>query len=581
MNRPVVRQFPRMCMLVLLFGLSAGVQAAHQGGGKYADPPAVDWWPCYEWVAPVFECAWYRVPLDHSEASPFFYVDGGQQEGIDIALIRVPATDPDNKIGSLFLNPGGPGGSGVFFVLNVGQFLYTPEVRAHFDIVGFDPRGINFSAPLSCFTNFDHLDELNKLDFYPDTDEQAMEQTEFDRRFNEHCELNAGAIRDNMSTADVARDMDIMRAAVGDRRLNYAGYSYGSFLGVSYANMFPKRVRALIVDAVLDPIQWTTGDALTQDYPMTYRLRSDAGAKATLDEFFRLCDLAGPERCAISGDSEDRFYALRERLRTDPITLVFDDGSEQFIDHKLATVATLQNLYNPFAWEFLALDFAFLESIPVTSVTANELSVLGRVSGQIANAELVQQTIEGFPGVTCSDSDNPDDGIAWAIAAADAERDYGIFGPPWTWAGSPCAHWSASQSSRFTGPFSRYTANPVLVTSTLYDPATRYEGAVTVSNLLPNSHLLTVEGWGHATLFLSGCATQIASDYLVSGALPSSPSTCQQDFPPFQLDASEVFSNISGASGLQAEGMARDEAEEARAAAMRSIRGDRPTYSSQ
>src|SRR5262249_53207276 len=130
-----------------------------------------------------------------------------------------------------------------------------------------------------------------------------------------------GPIRDHMSTADVARDMDVLRRAVGDDKLTYLGFSYGSFLGQTYANLFPNRVRALVIDGVLDPVAWTTGPGdQARTLPFSTRLRSDQGAQHTLDEFFRLCDLAGKD-CAFAGNSRARYSALAERVRTDPIVI--------------------------------------------------------------------------------------------------------------------------------------------------------------------------------------------------------------------------------------------------------------------
>ncbi len=558
------------------------------GGKDYVGVPAVQWSPCFQEVAPFFECATYEVPLDHSRASRYFYLSG-HQPGIEVALIRIPATDPANKIGSLFLNPGGPGGSGVNLVLNVGAFLYSPEVRAKFDIVSFDPRGTNRSSALSCFTSFDLPNEFSALPIYPDTVEEVFAFLRFDRKFRKACRKNAGPILDNMTTADVARDMDIFREAVGDDMLTYAGYSYGSFLGVTYANLFPDRVRALIVDGVLDPIQWTTGDRHTRRLPVSTRLRSDAGAQATLEEFFRLCELAGLTRCAFAGDSGLRYEALVESVDKNPIVLINPDGSEFIIDNVLLISATLGALYNPFAWEFLAQDLAFLEGLATPVAAGASLNVIGRSPELGGNPDLIPQTIEAFPGVLCSDSSNPSFPFVWPLAAIVAEREYGYFGPTWTWSSSPCARWPASKSSRYAGPFTRYTANPVLVTGPEFDPATRFEGAVTVANLLPNSQLLTVQGWGHTSLFLSFCADQIASNYLVNVELPDSPTSCQVDFPPFNLAPGEVYTSAaaiaaqrSGAQSLDSAARsaapARSDAEQNRARAIRAIRGDRPRY---
>ena len=158
-----------------------------------------------------------------------------------------------------------------------------------------------------------------------------------------------------MATADVARDMDRIRQALGDDQLTYVGYSYGSFLGVSYANLFPENVRAVVVDGVLDPIAWTTGtgdEAAT--LPFSYRLRSDAGAQATLDEFFRLCD-ESPAGCAFSGDSATRFAAIAARLLVEPVEIIDPfTGELVLFGYQDLIVVALGAMYSSFDWPFLA-----------------------------------------------------------------------------------------------------------------------------------------------------------------------------------------------------------------------------------
>ena len=156
--------------------------------------------------------------------------------------------------------------------------------------------------------------------------------------------------------------------------------------------------------------------------------------------------------------------------------------------------------------------------------------------------------LEGFPGVACSDTDNPHSYAAWSQAASDAEAQFSYFGPPWTWASSICAAWPGGQGGRYTGPFTANTTNTVLVASTQFDPATRYEGAVTVAGLLPNARLLTVHGWGHTTLFLSQCADQAVAKYLLTGAPPPEGLVCEQDLVPFTFPASATV-GAQAASG--------------------------------
>ena len=186
------------------------------------------------------------MPLDH---------DRPRTQKISIASIRQPAADPSQRLGSIVLNPGGPGGSGVDFVRGAGPFLFTEEVRAKFDLVGFDPRGIIRSEPLRCFRNERQWEPYFTPFAFPTTPEEIEAWIAADRYLLRACDRRAGRIIDHMATADVARYMDLLRQALGEHQLNYVGYSYGSYLGVTYANLFPDRFRSLVVDGVLDPVQ--------------------------------------------------------------------------------------------------------------------------------------------------------------------------------------------------------------------------------------------------------------------------------------------------------------------------------------
>ncbi len=546
-----------LCLFILMaFGL--GAAPGHAMSGR----PKADWKPCFQETGLPFECATVNVPLVHSEEDSFRVFSNRQHSltpMVSIAMTRLSATDPQRRIGSLFLNPGGPGGSGIDFLLAVGPALYTDEVRARFDLVGFDPRGIARSDALTCFRSLEEIERILQQPPFPITPEEVAERKAVDLFFARVCDKRASDIIDYMTTADVARDLDLLRQAVDDKELNYAGFSYGSYLGVTYANLFPAKVGALVVDGVLDPIAWATGrngDGFTT--PFSTRLRSDAGAKATLDEFFRLCDSG--KGCAFAGDSAARFAALAESLRAEPIIAVFPDGTTIEITYAdFIGSFTLVAMYDSRGWPDFAQVLADIEALAPPADIGARLYEFLRAMGFEDEERTLEQTIEGSPGVFCSDTDNPPTYSAWSLAAELSEAEFGFFGPAWTWISSICWKWPGSMESRYTGPFNERTANPVLVTNTLYDPATRYEGAETVADLLPNSRLLTVEGWGHTTLFLSQCATEVVSDYLVNGRLPAQGTVCQQDFVPFKEREAET-----AASGRLAE-PSKDKAKENRA----------------
>ena len=488
--------------------------------------PRAAWSACFKEFGPNFQCATVQVPLDY---------DGPADATISIAMVRLPAGDPARRIGSLFVNPGGPGGSGVEFALFAGQFLFTPEVRARFDIVGFDPRGIARSTALRCFGNPRQWTPYFTPFAFPITAEEEAQWEAADHYLDDACAQRGARIEDHMATADVARDLDWLRQAVGDESLTYYGVSYGSFLGQTYANLFPNSFRALVIDGVLDPIAWTTGASGQQGLPFSTRLRSDAGAQATLDEFFRLCD-AGVANCPFSGGAADRYAALAARLRTAPI-LIVDPATGQLFPFTYQSLIgnTLGAMYDSSSWPFLAGLLAFLESQASPTTLGMALEALWRSEGYIAKRGFPRYPnyVEGFPAVACSDSDNPDSYAAWSDAGAAADDQFGYFGRIWTWVSSICADWTGADGDRYTGPFNHRTGKPVLVVGNLFDPATRYQGAVTARDLLPNSSLLTVHGWGHTSLFRSACADEAIARYLVDVATPAAGTVCEQDLVPF------------------------------------------------
>jgi len=515
--------------VLILLGIGLGTDS----GSVSAAPevPKVNWSACYQEFGP-FECGIVHVPLDY---------DNPYEAAISIALVRLPAGDPSQKIGSLFLNPGGPGGSGVEFALSVAPYLYTPEVRARFDIVGFDPRGIARSTALRCFGNPKQWGGYFTPFSFPITLDQAAIWETADLYLDSACAQRGTKIIDHMDTADVARDLDMLRRAVGDEGLTYAGYSYGTFLGVTYANMFPDKVRALVVDGVLDPIAWTTGALGQENLPFSTRLRSDVGALDALNEFFRLCDTY-PVNCAFAPGAEARFAALAASLRLEPIVVILPDGTVfTFLYQDLISNA-LSAMYYSGSWPSFAEFLLSIESLAPAATLGENLEAFWTDVGFITKRGFPHYPnyLEGFPGVACADSDNPTSYAAWWDAAQASEADYGYFGPLWTYVSSICAQWPGLHGDRYTGPFTNWTANPVLVAGMKHDPATRYQGAVTVHDLLPNSGLLTVEGWAHCTLMMSTEADAAVGAYLVDPTQLPDGTVFYQDWEPFSTPLSAL-----------------------------------------
>ncbi|WP_444996749.1 alpha/beta hydrolase [Aliikangiella sp. IMCC44359] len=510
--------------------------------------PKIQWQTCEGIPAP-FECATIEVPLDYSQLASLPSPE--KLTTTTLALARYPASDPDNKIGSIFLNPGGPGGSGVDLILNAGPYLFDQETRAHFDLIGFDPRGIAASSPLTCFQTTDEQQKALGGPDNPTAFRDIIARKKADKFYAKTCKKNGGQILNNMSTADVARDLDLLRQAVGDDKINFVGYSYGSYLGMTYANMFPNNIRSLIIDGVLDPIAWSTGRNYESFYtPITTRLKSDIGTMDTLNEFFRLCD-SQSDTCTFAGNASQRYDAIYQHLKIEPLEIPIDENQTFLLTSDVLLNITASSMYNSASWSNLAQFLLNIELAQTPQKIASDLANLYdslNFTKELRFTEKLPQSSEGFTSVLCSDSENPRDYFFWPLAAQISNDKNGYFGAYWTWASSPCKFWKSPAKNRFTGPFDHQTNHPILVASTRFDPATPYHGAEISAELMPNSRLLTVEAWGHTTPFLSACADSIVSNYLLTGELPEAKNTiCQPNSVPFET--TNVQSSLSPAKG--------------------------------
>ena len=237
---------------------------------KAVKTPKLSWYTCYGYA----KCATVKVPLDY---------DKPNGKKVELAVLKVPAKNQKKKIGTLFVNPGGPGASGTELAY-YSPYILSPAVTDRFDVVGFDPRGIAFSQNVKCFPSARQNDPVLSVINSAAFPYGAKQEKAFIKAYGKHakaCSTTGKPLTGAMSTAEVARDMDLLRRAVGDKKLTYLGFSYGSYLGEVYANMYPDRVRALAIDGVLDPAAWA-GTKKTAGTPIGDRLRSAEGASKAL-----------------------------------------------------------------------------------------------------------------------------------------------------------------------------------------------------------------------------------------------------------------------------------------------------------
>jgi pimeloyl-ACP methyl ester carboxylesterase len=533
----------RLRILILLAALalaapalSSALAASAPSAATVAAPRLV-WHPCASPEQQGFQCATARVPLDYSHP---------RGSKIHLAVIRHPASDRAHRIGTLFFNPGGPGASGTGFLpLLLEQFPASLQaVQARFDIASWDPRGVGASTAVKCLRTAE--DENRFLDGMVAGESLPVGRAEIDRwieryrMFDRLCALRNRNLLGHVSTADTARDLDLLRAAVGDRRLSYLGFSYGTFLGATYANLFPGRVRALVLDGNVNPVSYVSqqrranrGLFLSTDL----RERSDQSSARVLNAFLEVCGRTDTAHCAFSAGSapatQAKYAALLQRLRTNP-----QSANVTYAEVVSDTGGALEA---PAAWPDLA---KFLQQVwttgqgsrPLAAPEPFSLPALARPPITASAASPPQQSIGQTFAIRCSESPNPGPAGFRSLDRFAYDRS-GPIGPWWLWIAAGCPSWSASASDRYAGPWNRRTANPVLVVGNTYDPNTRYQGAEAMARQLARARLLTLDGYGHTSgADPSTCVFRAYVAYLVDLRLPPRGTVCQPDRVPFDPD---------------------------------------------
>jgi pimeloyl-ACP methyl ester carboxylesterase len=534
----------RLAMVALTLAALAVSPSAALADERGAPVPKLRWGPCpaatpeEAELLEDYQCTTARVPLSYREP---------RGRTIELALGRLPAANPRRRIGSLFWNPGGPGGSGRI------PPAFSEALHERFDIVGFDPRGIADSTQLRCFDSNEEAFALLGWEF-PITREQEREVIELSQQATRRCAENGGPILAHMATGNVARDLDLLRRAVGDRQLTYLGFSYGTHIGTVYANLFPDKVRALTLDAVIDPVEWTTGRTPAERLvPVEFRAGSFYGSYDALLTFLAAC--AGDARCAFREPGRDllaKYDTLLDRLRERPLVTTDPGGNPVTVTYQTAVGMTLGALYDPAASTDLGIALQELYLATEARLRGAAYRLRHRLppklllpaheaaDGQDARIVGLRQPeepyfgIEATAAVECTDSDNPRNPFVWPFWARLADREAPYFGSLWLYFALPCATWPARDRDRYTGPWDRRTANPVLlIGNSLGDPATPYEDAVSTARLMANARLLTLNSFGHAAFGQSQCVVTTVERYMIEKRLPPPGTVCQPDRGPF------------------------------------------------
>ncbi|MGP4020233.1 alpha/beta hydrolase [Saccharopolyspora sp. 5N708] len=445
-----------------------------------AEPtPALDWQPCPENAQ--VQCATVQVPLDWAQP-------GG--ETIEMAVARRPATNPDTRIGSLVYMPGGPGGTGVDALLSGVPF--SPELASRFDIVSYDPRGYGRSNPLLCDTEL----LVDQPDIRPGGPAQFEEMRRYNRKVADDCRARSGPIIDHMDTVSVARDIDAFRQALGEEQISLYGISYGTLTGQMYAENFPERVRALVLDSVMDHSLDTRGFLTTEA----------TTAEDAFTEFVKWC--AQDQQCALHGADVGAVYdELYKRADSgelhepgDPNTPI---GSVQL------TSTAIGAFYGP-SWPDLAIRLKSLQDQQPAPVV-----------------QALPEAINNPTAALCND---------WGIEIDSAEQyaqewklqneaaphlRFGLGGAI-AWG---CIDWPAKLQNPQHVPQIRGDA-PILILNALHDPATGYNWASNVDSQIEQATLLTYDGWGHGVYGRSDCTTGATDRYFIDGQVPPEGTHC-------------------------------------------------------
>ncbi len=508
---------PRPAVAVVVGLTIAGSVLAAPAAPAGVAVPHISWQSCGADHSG-FECAAVAVPLDY---------DRPRGATTTLALARKPATDQAHRIGTLFINPGGPGGSGVNFAFGFGEQL-SANLDGRFDILGFDPRGIAKSDPIHCFDSADDRGAfLASVPAFPY--QAAQERPFFDtaRSLAPRCLSRDGTIARHMNTADVARDMDLLRRAVGDPKLSYLGFSYGTFIGNIYANLFPGTIRAMVIDGALDPELWSSGWQILSDRTNTLK---------EFNEMLRLCDVAG-SACAFhtAQGARARWEALANSVRANPIDL----GGGQFYTYDLLINDAVGAMYSPESWggpdgfgAFLAQIADAAQGKPAAAAGLAAARQAFHSSAPPAGREAnYNNGFDGYNGNVCADIQFPQQFQAYQAIGHFAEAG-SRFGSLWWWSNATCADWPVNQD-RYTGPWRTRTSAPVLVVGNIFDGVTSFEGARASARNLAGSRLLTYAGWGHTAYGRTGCVTNTIDDYLLNGTLPAPGTVCPAAPNPF------------------------------------------------
>ncbi|WP_367324852.1 alpha/beta hydrolase [Streptomyces sp. HUAS ZL42] len=469
----------------------------------------IDWQDCpADWgLEKPIQCGWVTVPLDY--AKPY-----GKQ--IKLAVDRIGSTGTKGeRQGALIYNPGGPGGSGLRFPRRVTTKnpLWVNTSKAY-DFVGFDPRGVGHSAPISCADPQEFV-KAPKADPVPDSEADKLAQIKLAREYAEGCYERSSAMLPHMTTPNTARDLDVIRAALGEKKLNYLGVSYGTYLGAVYGTLFPGHVRRMVVDSVVNPSRekiWYEAN-LDQDVAFEGRWKDWEDWVAANDATFHL----GTTRAAVQG----KWLELRATAKKNPIgglvgpaeLISFFQGAPYY-DSSWIPVATVLSKY--FAGDTQAL---------VDAAAPDLTDTAGNIASENGNAV--------YTAVECTDAKWPTSWRKWNSDNTRLNKDYPFLTWANAWMNLPCAFWPVKQQTPVNVKTGKGLPG-VLIVQSERDAATPYDGAVELHKRFKGSRLITEKDAGShgVTGLVNPCINSRVDAYLLTGKLDTKDVTCAPHATP-------------------------------------------------
>ena len=447
-----------------------------------------------------FECTRISVPLDYDDP-------GGAT--VELAVNRLPASDPDARIGSLLLNPGGPGASGVDWLHQSAAVL--DRLNGAYDLVGFDPRGVGASEPLACLDTAG-LDALFASDPDPDTSAEVGDVAGLYRGFGQGCVRDAPDLLPYMSTTDVARDLDVIRAVVGDEKLHYLGFSYGTLIGAVYAELFPDRVAAMVLDGPVDP-----------SYTYAQSLLSQAGGFETAIRAYA-ADCVTKPACPLGTDVAiglPRIKTLLEQLDAEPLPT---DDPDRPLTEGLAGYGIAFALYSESYWTGLTL--ALTQAMDEGD--GQPLLTLADLYARRGDDGYAENLLEVYNAVMCLDDRGNPTIAEVQQGVGEFERASPTLGATLAWTLMACAVWPVEPAHPLPASIDAGgAAVPIVVVGTTRDPATPYAQARSLSTQLESGILLSRDGDGH-TAYGQGndCIDGAVNAYLLDQVAPAAATRC-------------------------------------------------------